>query len=674
MERQTFCRVCNAMCGLVVNVEEGRIGKIRGDSDHALSRGYSCPKGRALGDLHHDERRLDTPLLRAGSELTSTTWPDVVEDIATRLASSISEQGPDSIAMYLASGSAFDTAGRRAAERFLTLLGSPQKYTATTIDTPSKPLVAELVGGWSGLTPVWDETSSRLLVLFGSNPVVSHGHSNAMPDPVRRLREFGERGGELWVIDPRRTETAALADHHLQCAPGSDWMLMGWLVRRLIIEHPAASSLHQRASGAEELRTAVEVFDDDLVTTSTHLSIEQLEDLLVAILSAGRVSALTGTGVSMSATANIAEYLLWALHIVTDSYDAPGGMWFNPGYLSQLDQRSLTISDGVPGPGPRSRPNAPRRFGEFPCSALIPEIEAGNVTTLIVVGGNPMTAFPDHHRTATALASLQSLIVIDILPTETTEIATHVLPAVDQLERADLTWLLDSYQLAVAAQFTNAIVEPLGDRKPVWWMFGAIAERLGLQLLPGTLELDVATDEALLQPLLTRSRNADALHDSPTLVVASGATFGWVSSSVLPNGRWRLEARPILDQLENVIERTRRSTGDGPSLIPHRRLRMMNSQFLELDDASDDTTDAVRVSPSLGEELGRPRHVRLSTATASITAPLIIDDRLHDNCVTLSHGIGRTNVSLLTSADDDIDPLTGMVLQSGIDVTISAVD
>ena len=105
--------------------------------------------------------------------------------------------------MYLASGSAFDSAGRRAAERFLRVLGSPQKYTATTIDTPSKPLVAELVGGWSGLTPVWDHERSTLLVLIGSNPVVSHGHSNAMPDPVSRLRDHRARGGEVWVIDPR---------------------------------------------------------------------------------------------------------------------------------------------------------------------------------------------------------------------------------------------------------------------------------------------------------------------------------------------------------------------------------------------------------------------------------------------------------------------------------------
>ena len=101
------------------------------------------------------------------------------------------------------------------------------------------------------------------------------------------------------------------------------------------------------------------------------------------------------------------------------------------------------------------------------------------------MGGNPVTALPDRTRTVEALRSLRTLIVIDIFPTETTELATHVLPAVDQLERADLTWLLDSFQLAVASQVTDAVVPTIGERKPVWWMFAHVAERLGLSLLPG---------------------------------------------------------------------------------------------------------------------------------------------------------------------------------------------
>ncbi len=673
MDVQTFCRVCNAMCGLVVTVEDVVIAKIRGDETHALSRGYTCAKGRSLGVLHHDDRRLNQPSVGRGDSRTLSDWDDALDDVADRVSASLTEHGPDSIAMYLASGSAFDTAGRRTAERFLTLIGSKQKYTATTIDTPSKPLIAELVGGWSGLTPLWDHESSKLLLLFGSNPVVSHGHSNAMPDPVRRFREFQDNGGALWVIDPRRTETAALADHHLQVRPGSDWLILGWLVRRLLEDHPAAATLNQRATGAESLAATVALFDDQLVSTSCDIAIESLEALLGAVLSAGRVSALTGTGVSMSASANVTEYLLWAFHIVTDSYDTPGGMWFNPGYLLRLDQRDLPLSDGTPEPGPKSRPDLPRRFGEYPCSALVPEIEAGNITTLIVVGGNPVTALPDRDRTLAALSSLSTLVVIDVLPTETTGLATHVLPAVDQLERADLTWLLDSFQLAVAAQFTEAVVQPLYERRPMWWMFAQLAKRLGLELLPQDTELNDETEKRLLMQLVDRSVDPHSLMNSPSLTIASGAVYGWVTANVLPSGKWRLDAlalqEEVVDRLENP---PRRLTS---VLLPSRRLKLMNSQFRDIAPPGGTLEQpAIYASPSAVAALGHPKLVTVTSPFGAVTARLLPDQTLRDDSVVLTHGWGDANVCALTSAATGIDSLTGMVLQSGVEVELRAAD
>jgi anaerobic selenocysteine-containing dehydrogenase len=555
--------------------------------------------------------------------------------------------------MYLASGSAFDSAGRRAAERFLRVLGSPQKYTATTIDTPSKPLVAELVGGWSGLTPIWDHERSTLLVLIGSNPVVSHGHSNAIPDPVRRLREHRARGGELWVVDPRRTETAGLADRHLAPRPGSDWLVLGHLVRALLPRADASA-----ANGVDALRAALEPLTPEVAAAGTGLPVEDLDALVDAVRRHGRVSALTGTGVSMGERANVAEWLLWALHVVTGSYDAPGGMWFNPGYLLQLDTRELQASDGVPGAGPPSRPELPRRFGEWPCAGLLSEIEAGNVRTLFVVGGNPATAFPDAPRTRAALSSLDALVVVDVLPTETTALATHVLPAVGQLERADVPWLLDGYQLAVATQFTPAVVPRVAERWPVWRMFAALGERLGLDVLGGGLTSGTATDEALLRPLAERSRGgAEEVFAARAGVVDSGAVFGWVRR-ILPGGRWRLAPEPLLAQLDAALAAP---VVGGMQLIAQRQLRTMNSQLRELADV------AVLVHPSIAAELGEVAEVR--SAAGSVVGPVRGDDRVPPGAVAIPHGWSHPNVSGLTDGDD-LDPLTGMVHQTAVPVEI----
>jgi anaerobic selenocysteine-containing dehydrogenase len=662
VEQRSFCRICNAMCGIIVTVDGERIVRVRGDADHPLSLGYTCPKGRSLPGFHHDPRRLDHPLIgrrRVG-------WDELLDDVSSRVRSTVDAAGPDGVAMYLASGSAFDTAGRRAAERFLRVLGSPQKYTATTIDTPSKPLVAELIGGWSGLTPIWDHERSKLLVLIGSNVAVSHGHSNAISAPLVRLRQHRSRGGEVWVIDPRRTETARAADRHLAPRPGSDWLVLAHLVRALLPEPGTAAdeALRNRASGVDALRAALEPLTPAATSAGTGIRRDDLDDLVAAVRRHGRVSALTGTGVSMSSTANVAEWLLWALHVVTDSYDEPGGMWFNPGYLLQLDTREIPAAVAAADSGPPSRPDLPRRFGEWPCAALISEIEAGNVRSLFVVGGNPATAFPDADRTRAALASLDTLAVIDVLPTETTELATHILPAAGSLERADVPWLLDAYQVAVATQFTPAIVPPAADRWPVWRIFAALGERLGLDALGGGLTAATATDEALLRPLAERSRGgADAVFAARSGVVHSGAVFGWVRR-ILPGGKWHLAPEPLVKQLES----TRPSPPGQLYLIAHRQLHTMNSQLRNL------TSTAVLVHPAQAAALGGDgTEVEVRAGRRVITGTLRSDDRMPRGAVAIPHGWSTPNVSGLTSADEDIDPLTGMVRQTAVPVRIQPV-
>lgn len=676
----SFCRICNAMCGVVVTVDGDRVLRVRGDEEHPLSRGYTCPKGRALGAFHHHPDRLDRPERAVGPARHVVGWDTQLDDLAQRLGALVEERGPDAVGMYLASGSAFDANGRRAAERLLAGLGSRQKYTATTVDTPCKPLVAELVGGWSGLTPIWDHERSRLLVLLGSNPVVSHGHSNAIPDPVTRLRHHRARGGTLAVVDPRRTETAALADVHLQARPGSDHVLLGHLVRELLTDPGRGDKVRPRATGVDELTGAVAGFTLGATCARTGLAAEEVTGLLAAVRRAGRVSALTGTGSSMARTANVTEWLLWALHVVTDSYDHPGGMWFNPGYLSQLDEREWHPSDGVPDTGPRSRPELPRRFGEYPCAGLVDEIEAGHLRALLVVGGNPVTALPDHDRTVAALRSLDVLAVADVVGSETTALATHVLPAAGQLERADVPWLLDAYQLAVATQYTPAVVAPAQERRPVWRIMAELGDRLGVPVLPRGVDLATADDEALVAALARRSRGgAEAVLAARHGAVHSGAVFGWVTDRVLPEGGWRLAPPPLVAQLAELEAEHRRGRDGGGAdellLLPQRRLRTMNSQLRDTASPGGRTERAdVVLSPADAAARGilDGAEVAVSSRHGSTRGPARVDERMAPGSVGVPHGWAEPDVCALTDARD-VDALTGMPTQSGIPVRVAVV-
>ncbi len=655
-EIHSFCRICTAMCGITVTVEGDRVLKVRGDDAHPLSQGYTCAKGRGLPDWHHHPHRLDHPRIKG----QAVDWDRCLDDLGNRLAAIIAECGPDAVAMYLASGSAYDANGRRAAERFVGAIGSRQKYTATTIDTPMRPLVAELMGGWSGLTPLWDQEAARLLILVGTNPVVSHGHGNGLPDPIRRLRAQQERG-PVWAIDPRRTETARLADRHLAPRPSTDYLILGWLVRELLADGADWDYLGEHAIGVEDLAAVVAPFTLDRAIAGTGLDPADLPDLLEAVRTAGRLSILSGTGVSMGRHANVTEWLLWALAVVTGSYDQPGGMWFNPGYLMQLDTRSWQPSDGHPEPGPASRPELPRRFGEYPCAALVDEIEAGNVRALVVVGGNPLIAFPDRDRTQAALVSLDVLAVADVVETDTTELATHLLAVAGQLERADLPWMLDAYQPAIATHYTPAVVPPGADRWLMWQVFAELGRRLGVGVLPRGIDPDTAADEGLLALIAERGRSdaATVLAARRGLVGEARPVHGWVLNRVLPDRRWRLAPEPLVAQLADL---------DNPEplvLLPRRQMRTMNSQLRDLGGVGPE----VLVHPDHGIADGQLVQVR--SAHGELVGSARTSDEIAPGAVSIPHGWADPNVCTLTTAKSDVDPLTGMVWQSGLPVRLS---
>jgi anaerobic selenocysteine-containing dehydrogenase len=349
-------------------------------------------------------------------------------------------------------------------------------------------------------------------------------------------------------------------------------------------------------------------------------------------------------------------------------------MWFNPGYLMQLDRRDGQASDGVPSPGAACRPGLPRRFDEYPCAALVSEIESGNVRALLVVGGNPLTALPDTARTTRALQGLEVLVVVDVIETDTTPLATHLWPAAGQLERADVPWLLDGYQLAVASQFTPAVVAPAHDRRPVWRMFAELGAALGVSVLPKGIDLAAATDETLIARIGEGSRGgADELLAARHGTVHSGAVFGWVTDRVLPDHRWRVAPAPLIELLA-AVERQRDT--ESLLLIPHRQLRKMNSQLRDVPAPGGRVDDVrVRINPADAEEhhVADGDIVDVRSTHGSTTGAVRVDSTIARGAVAIAHGWATPNVCELTSADDDIDALTGMVHQSGVPVTVTRV-
>ena len=662
-EQPSFCRICAAACGIIVSVDGDRIERVRGDLGHPVSRGYTCSKGRGLPEWHHDANRLDQPRVRGAL----TTWDHLLADLADALGGVSDQSGADAIGLYLATGLAYDAAGQVAASQWLAAIGSRSFFTAVTVANAPVLVAAELVTGQPMLNPVWDPDEPGLLVLVGTNPVVSHGYGTACADPIRRIREYRRRGGQVWVLDPRRTETAAIADEHVPIRPGADVSVLAAIARALLADGADSTELaaHCEPAALRQVRTALERFTTAHAATATGVDRAVIDRLVDAVRARpGRVAIMCGTGVTMSRDGVVAEWLRWVVLILSGSLDCAGGMRFNRGAINRLRQPAAKgpSADRRPVPGAASRPELPRVFGQVPAVAIADEIEAGNLRALIVTGGNPITACPEPHRMRATLGMLDVLAVVDVSENELTELATHVLPATGQLERADLT-LAELTAVRSGLQATAAVVEPAAHRKPVWWMLASLARRMGVDLLGGA-EPDALTDEVFLSGLLARApfAAADVFHAGPHGIDVPHE-YGWVRAELLPGGRWNIAPTEMLERLERWTE-----AADDLVLVPRREMGWSNSVRY----GGTGLEPVARVNPADAPADGLTS-ITLRSPHGAVTVSAAVDDLVRPGVVSVTHGRAAQSPGLLTSSRVDIDPLTTMPRASGVPVTISRV-
>jgi anaerobic selenocysteine-containing dehydrogenase len=589
--------------------------------------------------------------MRVDGTLRDTTWDACLDDLGERLRDIIDQHGPQAVGINFGTGVGMDAVGYRIAQSLHAAIGTPAKFSPLTIDGTAKVLIADLMGGSSALTGRPDYDNATLAVFIGSNPVVSHGHTVGLPNPRGAIRDLAKHA-EVWVVDPLHTETARLATHHLAPRPGTDYAVLAYLVREVLRDGVKAPT-----QDVDALAAAVAPFTLQHTSATADVPQAQLSQLLASIRSADRIALDTGTGITMSASANVTQWLSWALLIITGSMNRPGGVWFHPGFAYQLETFELPISppEGSFRPGPRSRPETQAFLREWPCATLPDEIDAGNIRAFLNLGGSLITAFPNAASLVPALKKLEVLATTEILPNETTALSTHVLPTTGQLERPDVT-LWDILAPRVSAQHTAAVVSPVGERRAMWWVLAEIGRRLGHELAD-----TAATDEEMLAQVSAGVRGsyeelvADGYAEAPRVLPAP-----WVDQHVARMGGWRLAPRLLVEQLDALRE-------PAPLvLVPRRQMRRLNSQLEFLgaaaeivihpdDAAAADVVDgqAVIVRGELGELSGIAK----------------VDASIRRGAVSVPHGHAGANVNLLTSKDD-IDLVTGMTRYSGVPVSL----
>jgi anaerobic selenocysteine-containing dehydrogenase len=364
----------------------------------------------------------------------------------------------------------------------------------------------------------------------------------------------------------------------------------------------------------------------------------------------------------------VVEGRRWCLLVLTGSLDWSGGMRFTRGAVNRLPPWR---GDTSPLPGPASRPDLRRVVGQVPAVALVDEIEAGNVRALVVTGGNPLAAFPEPERLRAALATLDALVVIDVADGDTVSMATHVLPATGQLERADLG-LTEGVMLRSGMQATRPVVDPVADRRPSWWILAQLGRRHGVDILGGA-DPDDLTDEMYLSGLLGHGPlDASVVFANGALGTEVPVEHGWVHETMLPNGRWRLAPTELVARIEA-------RSGDPEVPLPAGSLLLVNrrevawSNSIRYAGAGDEP--AARLHPDDAAPLGVATgdRVTVESAHGSIEVVAAVDPRIRPGTVSVTHGRRGSPTGRLTSGVDDVDPLTAMPLASGLPVTVAPI-
>ncbi|MHA7837894.1 MAG: molybdopterin-dependent oxidoreductase [bacterium] len=233
------CPICEASCALRVQADPDsrRVLRIEGDDRDPISRGHLCPKATALQGVHEDPDRLRRPLRKtADGDWEEIGW-DAAFDLAAERIGAVQERyGNDALGIYIGNPSGFDVGSMLYNRFILESLRSPRLFSAATMDHFPKLYTSRVLFGKGSILPIPDIDRCDYFLCLGGNPIVSQGSLMSAPGIGRRLRELRERGGRLVVVDPRRTETAAVADEHLFIRPGSDAYLLFALVHVIFEE------------------------------------------------------------------------------------------------------------------------------------------------------------------------------------------------------------------------------------------------------------------------------------------------------------------------------------------------------------------------------------------------------------------------------------------------------
>jgi len=691
--RRTSCNLCEAICGVLVTVDDGRVTDIRGDESDPLSRGHICPKAVALRDLQDDPDRLTTPVRRTADGWQEIGWEAAYDLVISRLTEVQREHGRNAVGVYLGNPNVHSLGALTHMPTMVKQLRTRNRFSATSIDQLPHMLASYLLYGHQLMIAVPDIDRTSYLLMLGANPLASNGSMMTAPGFGRRLKDVQKRGGKVVLIDPRRTETAAVVDEHHFVRPGTDAAFLLALIHQVIADGNAQTASY--VDGLEAVEQAVEPWTPERAAGITGIGADVIRRIAGELATADRAAVYGRVGVSTQQFGAVCQWAIQVLNIITGNLDRPGGTMFPRPAVNAL----LGLGRGHLGVWKSRVRGLPEFGGELPVSVMAEEILTpgdGRIRAMMTIAGNPVLSTPNGRKLDEALDTLDFMVAVDPYINETTRHADVILPPAPPLERDHYDVIFHQLAVRNTARWNDAVLPKPPQARHDWEIFRDLAVRL------------LSRTPMSRRKLMTSAR----LRLSPRRIVDLGLRIGPYKLSLrklqkspggidlgplqpaLPaalhhkNKRIDLAQRMILDDLPRLESL---ATGnDGELLLIGRRHLRNNNSWMH---------NSARLVK------GKPRHqllmnpddlakrdltdgqlVNVSSAAGTVAVEVAASNDMMPGVVSLPHGFGHSRPGVRLSVAGQVagpsandvtdadftDTVAGTAAVNGLPVTVTA--
>ncbi len=714
-KKYTFCRVCEATCGLEAQVENGRVVSLAPDPQHVVSEGYACVKGTRFASVQNSPDRLTQPIKRVGQEWIEVSWEQALSEIAARAKALIAAHGPQSFGHFVGSAGGANLLAPMFRGALYAGLGSNRMYGTGTCDTMNKFRVNEDMYGSPMRLAYPDVNHTEFMLILGANPAVSGNTLYHLPHARKRLGEVVKRGGRVVFLNPRRVETAVVGEHHF-IRPDTDLYFLAAFCNEWIQCGVDLDRIARTMKGFEALRDCVAPWTPERQAEVTGVSAETLRELVEAHRRARGAALYMATGVNQGRSGTLCFWLLECINAISGNLDRPGGTLMGQGLFDMAKQVNDQPQMRV---GRHRHDDLPTVSGQQPAGMLADDIlgtGGDRVTGLIVEASNPLLACsnPDG-RLEQALSELELLVCIDLFRNEVGNLAHYILPAPTWLERAELPYALQSFAGCTPTPYiiySDRVVDPPPGVRHEWWIYTRLADEMGVRLFESR-----AADLAAKLAARASGSPLGRWLDVPNLLVD-----GMLKQGNVPGVRRMRERHPhglrlprneggnflgtdrvlkadgLVDLAPEPFVATFRERADAlfadelaqrdrMKLIGKREMRRINTSSSNCEALVRETTNYAYLSPEDARRIGVANDdlVEVESAHGRIVIPIRVDDDMmpltvaipqcwgHEKADGLSHAQKHPGVNsnhLAGDGYDNVEKLSGMSHLSGILVDV----